>query len=93
MSYMIRSKHDQRSLLALPAQPGSAVRWVDPVEGIEPWTFPTRAGAQRACNMVTDCGEVIPTNLTQDKENSALTSVDFTNIEARIAAFMRNSAV
>lgn len=86
MSYMIRSKHDGRSVLALPAVPGGAVRWVDPIEDVEPWTFDTREGAERARAMSADCGEVVPTNIVTS-------AVDFTNVEARIAAFMRNSAV
>jgi hypothetical protein len=84
MNYMIRSKHDGRSLLALPTQPGGAVRWVDPVEGIAPWTFVTREGAQRACNMCTDCGEVVPCV----KENSALTVVPFTEPSVELMALL-----
>jgi hypothetical protein len=91
MSYMIRSKHDQRSVLALPAQPGATVRWVDPIEQVEPWTFVTREGAQRACNMCTDCGEVVPVEdviLTCVKENSALTVVPFTEPSAELMALL-----
>lgn len=92
MSYMIRSRLDQRSLLALPASPGGAVRWVDPIEGIAPWTFATEHGATQARDMCADCGEVIPT-LTHVKENAATVCEDYTGIEARMAQFMRNSAV
>jgi len=59
--FIIRSKFDQRSLLALPAKPGESVRWVDPSERVEPWTFTTRIGAERACGMIADCGEVVET--------------------------------
>lgn len=58
MRYVIRSKFDQRSLLAKPAKPGETVRWIDPSELVEPWTFETISGAEKACRMVTDCGEV-----------------------------------
>lgn len=60
MSYMIRSRYDSRSILALPAYPGGAVRWVDPIEGIAPWTFATQEGAERARDTCADCGEVVP---------------------------------
>jgi len=59
MSYVIRSKFDQRSLLALPKQPGAAVRWIDPIEGVAPWTFATRAGAERARDMNAHEAEVV----------------------------------
>jgi hypothetical protein len=59
MIYVIRSKFDQRSLLAKPAKIGESVRWVDPSECVEPWTFATRSGAEKACGMTTDCGEVV----------------------------------
>lgn len=60
IKYVIRSKFDQRSVLAKPAKPGETVRWVDPAEKIEPWTFDTEESAERARNMVADFGEVVP---------------------------------
>lgn len=60
VKYVIRSKYDQRSLLAKPAKVGDKVRWVDPSELVEPWVFETMSGAERACDMCTDCGEVVP---------------------------------
>ena len=60
MSYVIRSKHDNRSLLALPAAPGGAVRWIDPMEGIAPWVLSTAQAAIKARNMLADYAEVVP---------------------------------
>lgn len=51
MNYIILSQFDCRTVLALPASPGGAVRWVDLIEGIPPWTFDTRKGAERARDM------------------------------------------
>jgi hypothetical protein len=94
--YLIRSKHDNRSLLALPAVPGGRVRWVDPIEGIAPWTFPTRAGAERARDMNADCGEVVCGNvqtIVGTNINMSADSADFTNAGTRAAGSMRNSAI
>lgn len=78
MNYVIRSKHDNRSLLARPAKPGECVMWVDPVEGREPWTFQTQRGAGMAQAMLADCGEVI--RLTQ------VNNVQVLQCDAKIAA-------
>lgn len=79
MQFMIRSKYDQRSLLALPAVPGGAVRWVDPIEGIAPWTFPTWEGAEQARNMCADCGEVVPLTQVNNVVNIGCDNVKVSN--------------